>query len=86
MRVLHRRYGASAKAAGEDYENAEYVHTLALKFRTRISDHFCEDEEDEEVDCNCGCQRNQPVALMRATTLQSTSIVHNSCLTGCILR
>ena len=35
---------ASAKAAGEDYENAEYVHMLALKFGARISDHFCEED------------------------------------------
>ena len=46
---------ASAKVAGEDYENAEYVHMLALKFGARISEHFCEEEEDEEVDCNCRC-------------------------------
>ena len=49
---------ASAKVAGEDYENAEYVHMLALKFGARISDHLCEEEDDEEVDCNCGCQSN----------------------------
>ena len=48
---------ASAKSmAREDYENAEYVHMLALKFGARISDHLCEEEEDEEVDCNCGCR------------------------------
>ena len=47
---------ASAKVAGEDYENAEYVHMLALKFGARVSDHFCEEEDDEEVDCNCGCR------------------------------
>ena len=46
---------ASAKVAGEDYENADYVHMLALKFGARISDHFCEDD-DEKVDCNCGCR------------------------------
>ena len=47
---------ASAKVAGEDYENAEFVHMLALKFGARISDHICEEDEDEEVDCNCGCR------------------------------
>ena len=47
---------ASAKLAGEEYEDAKFIHTLALKFGARISDHFCEEEEDEEVDCNCGCR------------------------------
>ncbi len=28
---------------------------LALKFGARISDHFCEDD-NEKVDCNCGCR------------------------------
>ena len=46
----------SAKMAGEDYQNAEYVHMLALKFGARISDHLCEEEEDVDVDCNCGCR------------------------------
>ena len=46
---------ASAKVAGEDYENAEFVHMLALKFGARIADHSCEEEEDEEVVCYCGC-------------------------------
>ena len=46
---------ASAKVAGEEYENADYVHMLALKFGARISDHFCEDD-DEKVDRNCGCR------------------------------
>ena len=47
---------ASAKVAGEDYENAEYVHMLALRFGARISAHFCEEEEDEEMDCSCDCR------------------------------
>lgn len=54
---------ASAKRAGEDYENAEFVHMLALKFGARIAEHFCEEdvEEDEvdegqEIDCYCGCR------------------------------
>ena len=47
---------ASAKAAGEDYENAEFVHMVAFEFGARISDHFCEEDENKEVDCSCGCR------------------------------
>ena len=46
----------SARIAGEDYENSEFVHLLALKFGARVSDHPCEEDDDNEVDCKCGCR------------------------------
>lgn len=46
----------SARLAGEDYENPEYVHLLALKFGSRISEHVCEEDENLDLDCNCSCR------------------------------
>ena len=47
---------ASAKLAGEDFENAEFIHKAAVDFGARISDHSCEEDDDDEVDCYCGCR------------------------------
>lgn len=49
---------ASAKESGEDYQDAERVYKWAYHFGDQISpgDHECAEEDDEDVDCWCGCQ------------------------------
>ena len=69
---------ASAKVAGEDYENAEFVHMLALKFGASISEHFC--EEDEEVDCYCGCRTGASPWDVSFGTVKTKGAVCEPCL------
>ena len=71
---------ASAKMAGEDYENAEFVHILALQFGARISDHFCDEEEDEEVNCYCGCRFGSSPWDKSFGTVTTKGDVCESCL------
>ena len=48
----------AAITVGEDYHDAERVAMLARTSGGDIFDHECDAEDEEEVECNCGCQRS----------------------------
>ena len=48
----------AAMTVGEDYHDTEHVAMLARTTGGDIFGHECAAEDDEDVDCNCGCQRN----------------------------
>ena len=55
--VCESCYDAVVEAAmtvGEDYDDPERV---ARTLGGQIFDHFCEADEDDDIECNCGCQR-----------------------------
>ena len=43
---------------GEDYDDPERVVLLARASGGDIFEHDCEAEDDEDVECDCGCRRN----------------------------
>ncbi len=45
----------AAMIVGEDYDDTERVAILARTSGADIFDHECDAEDDEDVDCNCGC-------------------------------
>ena len=71
---------ASAKETGEDYQDAERVYKWAYHFGNQISpgDHECAEEDDEDVDCYCGCQMGGSGVSFNEFTTQGK--VCESCL------
>ncbi len=48
----------AAMMVGEDYHDEERVAILARTSGGDIFPHECDAEDDEDVECHCGCQRN----------------------------
>ena len=48
----------AAMTVGEDYEDPGRVVLLARASGGDIFEHSCEAEDDEDVECDCGCRRN----------------------------
>ena len=48
----------AAMAVGEDCNGAERIAILARTSEGDIFDHKCDAEENENMDCNCSCQRS----------------------------
>ena len=71
---------ASAKETGEDYQDAERVYKWAYHLGDQISpgDHECAEEDDEDVDCYCGCQMGGSGVSFNEFTTQGK--VCESCL------
>ena len=48
----------AAMTVGEDYNDPERVVLLARASGGDIFEHDCDAEDDEAIECICGCQRN----------------------------
>ena len=48
----------AAMTVGEDYDDPERLALLARTSGGDIFEHSCDAEDDDDVECSCGCQRN----------------------------
>ena len=45
----------AAMSVGEDYDDPERVALLARASGGDIFEHSCDAEDDEDIECDCGC-------------------------------